>query len=151
MKKIITLGIIFYLVPHTIFAAWWNPANWFKSEKEIPKHEINISTSTEPTTSKEIVKEIPIEKIIVKTEYRDNPDLIAQINSLKKQLAQCKVQLEPVVVNSNVPIKQRSTACEGFTERYQELSDEINELKKKYQEDLDYYSQYAQTTQIKSD
>lgn len=123
IKSIIFILLISLILPNLVFASWWNPVSWLKTEKVL-QNNVFISTSTDSNIItkndsdsevinlkkqisdllkqieilkdsklevKEIIKEIPVEKIIYqdkiieKIVYRDNyipcqQDIISQPN-----------------------------------------------------------------------
>jgi hypothetical protein len=120
-KNLLGVSLFFLIgvfIPQVTFAAWWNPATWFKSEtivNQVPTSTVEVKAEVtkeisveEPVeTIKEVIKEVPVEKIVTKTEtkfeYKDNPELIKQINTLKAKIAD--------LMSSNASLTTQLSQC----------------------------------------
>jgi hypothetical protein len=150
------------LSPLLADAAWWNPFSWSNSATVSQSATVNASSSVI-----EVIKEVPVEvvkeveKVVTKTEYRDNPDLLAEIASLKKQLAEAKslrcpvetkveAKVETKVVVSGEPQRKDTKGCLAYFPAYDKATSTLAAVKQKYAEDMDYYSQFELTDEMKS-
>lgn len=110
--QISTIALAVLIVPSLTYAAWWNPATWFKKPTVAPKT-VQISTTTPPTkpvvaTPAPVVKKRTpaVEKPVATPPVRTN-DQAAEIEKLKKQIEELKKQQvdnkPPVIVQPTVP------------------------------------------------
>lgn len=103
MKKILLAIILTLIVPQLVLASWWNPISWVRTgqinnpNKEIVvKPEVKTQEQKASTTSNILEEKPKILKtqIITKTVNVDNPELIKQIEILKKERDEFKTLLE---------------------------------------------------------
>lgn len=100
------------VVPQLASAAWWNPMTWFEGSKSEPVTPVNtdeqteeVQTNTKSASSnvlppvetkvieKQVIKEIPVEKVIEKVVTKSDQAVIDENNLLKSKIKNLETQI----------------------------------------------------------
>lgn len=109
-KILILILLSAIVIPQIASAVWWNPASWFKEKTpiDIPLNEgtEQVSTTSKMSTTepqiieKEIIKEVPVEKIIEKIVTKPDQSVINENNSLKNKIKELEIKLQALQATS---------------------------------------------------
>ncbi len=131
-NKIIVLTFLVYLtIPQLVSAIWWNPISWFeakgleivqpinnKSQSEI---ELSTNDNTKDKSSatetkiveKEIIKKIPVEKIVKKVITIPDQSIVNENNQLKTKIKELENEIAELKKDENlIEIKKKNLTAE---------------------------------------
>ncbi len=165
MNRIILIAFLAFAIPQITFAAWWNPASWFKktdakiqtSENKIKESEDRVNNSsttiqsTKPVTSNEVKLKIdPTTNIVAPTE---DLEVKLQVEAqLKIDAEKTQAQIppdktnQPTLQEENTNIDPIDILTNELKNKVFAINQQIVYLRAKYLEDVnkiknhEYYS-----------
>lgn len=151
-NKLFTLILLtIIIIPQVAFAVWWNPTHWFsRPPNEKPEQVLlQVKTfTTEPQIIEKVTEPIIKEKVI--TKIINNPDLLKQIELLKKENTNLKSSLDYAVKrisdldkNSQDKGNQLSSAS-SYISTYKFTSEDIEKAKEEGREEMRFIFQQEQ-------